>query len=525
MPINPDHEVDVVIIGAGSSGLMSAYKLLLDSPMLKVIVLEAKERIGGRLMSHSLPTAKGYDDWDFGGQFVSTSQPHIMKALKDFGIEVYPQYNKGKGKLSRGLNDIRTFSSVADMAGTLEGLDFARMIKKIDSMVSQVPVGNPLQCKYVKEWDNQTVQTFIDNSSVKSSNTIALISLTIRLIFGVEPRQMSLIFFLYYCGLSGGFSRLISSDKEGAQEYRVEGTMFGFMKKLADKVGEKNIVCGAPVVTVEQLADASVIVTTLSNCSYRAKYVICAIPPHLVSKIHFIPSLPFNRQQLNQRMPIGNWMKCFAVYKRAFWRENGLSGQALMVSPKFDKTPLNATFDATTSNGSPAILAVISGEQSFYWSQKTKEERKEAVLDCLVALFGKEARSELVSYEDKDWSKEDYTGGCPVGIMQPGCMVYFEHALREPFDNIHWAGTETARQWMGYIDGAVEAGLRAAGEVIKRINQQGDKELKSKISTPSSIFDSEEAKASESSCEYAYIVVAGAVVCTAGYYLFKKYFN
>jgi monoamine oxidase len=79
--------------------------------------------------------------------------------------------------------------------------------------------------------------------------------------------------------------------------------------------------------------------------------------------------------------------------------------------------------------------------------------------------FGRRAGNPR-TYFDQVWDTEIYTGGCPVGLMAPGVMVEYGTALRAPVARIHWAGTETATMWTGYMDGAVQAGRRAAGEAL-----------------------------------------------------------
>ena len=69
-------------------------------------------------------------------------------------------------------------------------------------------------------------------------------------------------------------------------------------------------------------------------------------------------------------------------------------------------------------------------------------------------------------YLDEVWAKEVYTGGCPVGVTPPGVLTEYGSALRAPVGRVHWAGTETATVWCGYMDGAIQSGKRAAGEVL-----------------------------------------------------------
>ncbi len=86
----------------------------------------------------------------------------------------------------------------------------------------------------------------------------------------------------------------------------------------------------------------------------------------------------------------------------------------------------------------------------------------------LVRFFGPQA-AEPVEFIDHDWSEDAWAGGCPVAGLPPGLLTATGHRLREPFGNVHWAGTETAEDFCGYMEGALEAGIRAAEEVLSRL--------------------------------------------------------
>ena len=87
------------------------------------------------------------------------------------------------------------------------------------------------------------------------------------------------------------------------------------------------------------------------------------------------------------------------------------------------------------------------------------------MLASLVGYFGKRA-GKPVDFVEQDWSAEEWTRGCYGAHMAPGVMTQFAPVLREPVGRIHWAGTETATAWSGYMDGALTSGERAAAEVL-----------------------------------------------------------
>ncbi len=123
--------------------------------------------------------------------------------------------------------------------------------------------------------------------------------------------------------------------------------------------------------------------------------------------------------------------------------------------------------DGTTSNGTPALLGFIGGRCASVWTSVTLEERRQGLLECLSRYFGgQKVSTHLIGYAEKDWNLEPYSGGCPCHNVTTGSMKDFVDGVRKPYKNIHFAGTETASQWMGYMDGAIDAGRRAAAEVL-----------------------------------------------------------
>ncbi len=150
-----------------------------------------------------------------------------------------------------------------------------------------------------------------------------------------------------------------------------------------------------------------------------------------------------------------------AVYPTPFWRDTGLTGQAVS-----DTGPVATTFDNTPEDGAPGvIMGFIGGDDARTWGLRSPAERSAAVLALFANIFGPAAASPI-NFIEHDWSSDPWTRGCPVGFMPPGVLSMYGPSLRPPIGRIHWAGTETADVWNGYMDGAVRSGQRAASEVL-----------------------------------------------------------
>jgi len=222
------------------------------------------------------------------------------------------------------------------------------------------------------------------------------------------------------------------------------------------------VVLKAPVKRIAQTAKG--VKVTAVGGSVSAKLAIVAVPPTLAARIEYEPLLPVLRDQLTQRAPMGSYAKVDAVYERPFWREEGLTGQAVSVNG-----PVRVTFDSTPKEGSPGILlGFIGGTDARGWYALPPAQRRHAVLDNLANYFGEKARSPL-QYIENAWAEERFSRGDPVAGLPPGVLLDFGTALRAPVGRIHWAGTETSDFWVGYMDGAVRSGERAAKEVLAEL--------------------------------------------------------
>ena len=197
----------------------------------------------------------------------------------------------------------------------------------------------------------------------------------------------------------------------------------------------------------------------------RARRAIVTILPALTAAIDFSPALPGPRAQLIQRMPHGTLIKAEALYDRPFWRDSGLSGQALS-----DTGPARTTFDNSPPDGRPGVLfGFIGGHDARVWMQRSARARRAAVLENFATYFGDRARRPRSYIEDDSAADEPWIRGCPTAVLPPGVLSDFGPAIRARIGRVHWAGSETSTFWYGYMDGAVRSGERAAREVLAKL--------------------------------------------------------
>jgi monoamine oxidase len=451
------HEADVAVVGAGLSGLAAARQVAAAGK--SVIVLEARGRVGGRCYSRSIG-AGASDVANMGATFVGPTQTQILGLMSQLGISKFDVYSDGKllwyesGKLTSYTGLIPPAS---DPAAVIELAEV--ILPQIDQMAQTVPLDAPWTAPDALPWDSITVDTWV-NQNMKSQDGPKLFSLAVDAVLSVLPRDVSFLYFLFYVHAAGGIEPLVNNAGQGgAQDFRVSGGTQGIAIKLADQLSHKRVLLSEPVRRISQ-GPRSVYVYA-EKATVKAKRVIVAIPPHLAGRIVYEPGLPAVRDQLTQRMPIGSLIKTIAVYDTPFWRSEGLNGQVTS-----DTGPVTVMFDASPASGTPGVLlGFIDGDDARALSDQSSAARAKAALKSYATYFGAQAANPRM-YFDQVWDREIYTGGCPVGLMGPGVMIEYGQALRAPVGRIHWAGTETATVWTGYMDGAVQAGKRAASEAL-----------------------------------------------------------
>jgi monoamine oxidase len=443
------HDCDVVVVGAGLAGLTAAREL--SAAGLEVRVLEARDRVGGRTLNHSVGE-RPEDVVELGGQWVGPTQLEVLGLAADLGLATYPTHAEGKNLLETDLGKVKRYSGTIPMLGPLVMADYGRADLRLKRLIKRVSAEAPWEAKNAAELDEQTFATWIRRAARTRTAREALAT-ACRAVFAVEPADISLLHVLFYAASSGGWDDLLDTEG-GAQQDRIVGGSQLISLRMAEELGDR-VQLSTPVRAI-RTEDDGVIVGEM-----RARRAIVAVPPALAGRLVYDPPLPAPRDQLTQRMPMGSVVKCMAIYDEPFWRENGLTGQA--TSPP---GPAQVIFDNTPANGAPGVLlAFLEGRDARVLGAVTEAERREAVVGVLARIFGP-AAAEPSGYVEKDWSAEPYSRGCYAGVLGPGAWTAYGPWLRRPVDRIHWAGTETATRWMGYFDGAVQSGRRAAGEVL-----------------------------------------------------------
>jgi monoamine oxidase len=447
---------DVVVVGAGLAGLTAARELIRKG-VKNVILLEARDRVGGRVLNHHL---KWGGTIEKGGAFVGPTQDHLLGLARDFRVDTFLEYNEGRSTYIGPLGKQHYTGTVPPDLTILP--DAAIVSTQLDSMAAEINVEAPWDHPKAAEWDAISLGAWVRANTLNPSGILEVLKSWTQPGWGADPDELSFLYVLWYVACSGNetttgtFSRN-SDTAGGAQESRFVGGSGLIPERMAASF-RRRIRLNTEVRTIDQRGKRVRVVT--SRGVITARRVIVACPPSMVQQMRFLPAMPKRRQNLLRRSTMGQLMKCDAVYATPFWREQGLNGFGLST-----KGAARAVFDNSPADGHVGVLlAFVGGSTWRTYGSLPVEERRAAVIEGLVALFGEQARHPI-DYVEYDWVDDPWAQGGPTALHGPGVLTSFGSAIRTPHRRVHWAGTETATYWSGYMDGAIRSGKRAAAEV------------------------------------------------------------
>ena len=453
---------DVIVIGAGLSGLSAAKDLLAAGK--SVHILEARDRVGGRVLNAHLSNG---GITEVGAEFVGPTQDRVLNLISTLGLQTFDTYGDGNSTLYE--NNTRTTYAANPALGGIPPVDDASLLQAgaaaftLDEMAASINVSAPWAHPNATQWDGMTFGTWLDGQ-ISLPNARFLLDLFSTSVLSAESTELSLLYVVAYIASAGNETTLgtvesLIGTAGAAQAQRVQGGTQMIAITLAERLGLDKFTFNAPVRSITK-ASAGYVVKA-DNVTVNAKDVVVAMSPPLAARISYHPLLPAIRDQLTQRMPMGSIGKAIAVYPTPFWRNNGLNAQAFS-----DSGSTRATFDNSPADGSfGAIMGFIEADEMRSLDGKSEDEVKTLILQDFVNYFGPEAAN-ITEFVLQRWDNEEFSRGGPVAIAPPNVLTRYGPALRAPFGGIHFAGTESASYWTGYMDGAIRSGERVAKEIL-----------------------------------------------------------
>lgn len=441
---------DGVVVGAGFAGLSAARELVALGH--DVVVLEASDRVGGRT-----DTDRDRDRLiELGGQWTGPGQDRVLALAAELGADTFQTPHAGLDLTVVG--GVVTESSQDPSAAGVSAV-----VERLDVLAAELPPGEPWLGPGADRFDTVTMHDWL-TGEIGDLGVRSLVRQMLEGLMTTPAEQMSLLTILHSARTSGSLSAALGIEG-GAQELRLVGGMHQIAVLLADELGAR-VRLNHPVIRIDQESSPGRVLVHTSNEAFEASHVVVAVPPSGWHGITFAPVLPAAHAQLPAVMRMGSVIKIQAVFDRPFWREAGWSG---LVTD--DSGPFAFMVDNSQPDSGEGVLATFLSAQAAIdfgdasLGADSHHQRRELFLDHVSHVFGPGV-PDSIAYVDRDWTAVPWISGGYSGVMRPGGWMTCGAALREPVGRIHWASSESATMWTGYVEGAIESGRRAAREVV-----------------------------------------------------------
>jgi putrescine oxidase len=445
---------DVVIVGAGAAGLTAANDL--KKAGLSVVVLEARDRVGGRLWTDVVDGAM----LEIGGQWVSPDQEALKETIAELGLETYSRYREGESVYINAAGERTRFTGEIFPVAPETEKEIVRLIEKMDALVAEIDPDKPWEHPDAEELDRVSFEAWLaeETDDQEARDNIALFIAGAML---TKPAYaFSTLQALLMAASAGSFTHLVDADY--ILDERVVGGLQQVPLLLAERLGD-DVLLDQPVNEVHWNDDGVTIVTD-AGLTVHARAAILAHAPILYPWIEFEPPLPRIKQQLHQHISMGFVIKVHAVYDRPFWREQGLSGTAF--------SPYELSHEAydNTNHGDErgTLVGFVSDRNADDLFRVSAEERKERILESLSHYYGPEAKNPVVYFES-DWGAEPWTRGAYAASFDLGGLHRYGADLRTPVGPIHFACSDMAGAGYQHVDGAIRMGHLAAEQIVESV--------------------------------------------------------
>jgi len=446
---------DVVVVGAGPSGLTAAREL--KKAGLSVAVLEARDRVGGRTWTDTVDGAV----LEIGGQWVSPDQTVLLDLLDELGLKTYSRYRSGEsvyigtdGKPVRYTGD----SFPVDPATAVE---MDKLIALLDGLAAEIGATEPWAHPKARELDTISFHHWLraNSESEEACNNIGLFIAGGML---TKPAHaFSALQAVLMAASAGSFTHL--TDEDFILDKRVVGGMQQVSLLQAQELGG-DVVLDSPVRTINwEDADGGPRVSVVSErATVNARFVIMAVPPNLYSRVSFNPPLPRRQHQMHQHQSLGLVIKVHAVYSTPFWREDGLSGTGFGAGSLVQEVYDNTNHGDTRGT----LVGFISDEKADAVFELGADERKRVVLESIAGFLGEKALEPEVYYES-DWGSEEWTRGAYASSYDLGGLHRYGKDQHTPVGPIYWCSSDLAAEGYQHVDGAIRMGRLTAARICE----------------------------------------------------------
>jgi putrescine oxidase len=449
---------DVLIVGAGAAGTTAANEL--RKAGLSVVVLEARDRVGGRLWTDVIDGAM----LEIGGQWVSPDQDALIETIDELGLETFSRYREGDSVYVGPDGTLHRFTGEMFPVSAETEAVIAEITERLDAMVAEIDPDRPYAHPKAEEWDTVTWDAWLRQQTDDDEAVRNLAFATGSAMLTKPTHSFSLLQSLLMASSAGSYSNLVDADF--ILDKRVVGGLQQVPLLLAERLGD-DVLLNQPVRTLEWGENG--VTATTDSLTVSARYAILAHAPVLYNRISFVPPLPRRQHQMHQHISMGFVIKVHAVYETPFWRAQGLSGTAF--------SPYEISHEAydNTNHGDErgTLVGFVSDQTADGVFELSAEERKERILESFSHYYGEEAKNPVVYYES-DWGTEEWTRGAYAASFDMGGLHRYGADLRTPVGPIHFACSDLAGAGYQHVDGAIRMGRLAAAQILDARRATGE---------------------------------------------------
>jgi putrescine oxidase len=445
---------DVIVVGAGVTGLTAAWRLAQGGA--DVLVLEARDRAGGRLRTDLVSTASDPAPFEIGGQWVSPDQDALLELLDELGLPTYQRYREGDSLYVAIDGDRRRFAADLPVSPATRAA-VEQLTKTLDALAYEMDPDRPWAMPEAERLDQISFRAWLEDQcdDVEACDNVALFVGPAML---TKPaHSFSALQAVLMAASAGSFSNLVDADF--ILDRRVVGGLQSVPLELARRLGDR-VRLGQDVTLVEWTDEGAVV--HVGDDRHVARKVVLAVPPTVVRRIRFTPELPAEHRIAREHQSFGLVIKVQAMYPTPFWREDGLSGTAF--GPYLD---VHEVYDNTPDGESRGVLVgFVSDVRADALGRLDDADRRDRVLDSLAAYFGEQARHPD-AYVESDWQHQELTGGAYGTSFDLGGLTRYGHVLREPLGPIAFGSSDVAGHGFQHVDGAVRVGTELAQSILR----------------------------------------------------------
>ncbi|HET9844834.1 MAG TPA: NAD(P)/FAD-dependent oxidoreductase [Nitrospira sp.] len=430
----------IAIVGAGLSGLSAAVQLRQRGA--SVTVFEGRDRVGGRVLTIRDGFANGQSA-EAGGDLIDEEHTELCSLVRICGLTLVPILRRGfafvrghsPGKVQVMGRSQRLWKQLADALDPLVR-SYQLCEQRWDGVVAR-----QLSAISVADWMRQ--------SALNSGVQRMLVGL--RGFFLADPKELSLLSLV---------EQLAAGTPGSGRMYRI----MGGNDCLPNRLGQMLRGCVQLRHEVTALSqNKEQVRLTVRNASgevrqVRADYVVLSVPASVLSSMDFRPTLPASQSAAIKNLQYGAVTKTLMQFDRRFWRSRG---RPLAYGTDL---PTGSLWDGNEEQGTrPGILSLMAGGSASAYTQDVLSEEGPTGLAKRLGWLGS-TKARLLGAYSVSWEKDPWAGG-GYAVFGPGYDPKLRAWLAYSHGRIMFAGEHTSLRWQGYMNGAVESGLRAAAEV------------------------------------------------------------